>query len=448
VPALLVIVAVTLSLPRIAEPQKYLFDEILFAYTAGEMAEGNTDAYRWDHPCSTGKDADRCGEQFPDHVVDGRIGRYQWDHPPLARLAMTGGILLLGNEPIGWRIGSVVAGAVGAVLAFDLGRRLTGRMAVGVLTACLLLMDTMYLTYSRMGLLDSYLTMLTLAMMAAFAWYLRQPVHRVRVPLVVIGITMGLSIATKWSAAYGAFFVGIVILARFAWLAWRGRSREASGEMRDAIRQHLMWIPLGTGLVAIVTYLLTWIPFFVAGNQSPVDFIEIHRQTLDLHLNLSPGAGSSSRWWSWPLNLHPVWFGTRSFGDEATARTYAFGNPLLYWAILPAVAWTLVRWWRAGKTVGAMVLGIGVFGQWLPWMLIERSTYLYHFLPAVPFGMLAIAASVVMIVERWGDWRRTLAIQYVVAVAFSFAFFYPLATYLRLSNRELGLRRWLESWFG
>src|SRR5688500_17717682 len=54
-PALLVVVALSLYIPRLTEPDKYLFDEILFAYTAGEYTEGNADAYQWDDPCSTGK---------------------------------------------------------------------------------------------------------------------------------------------------------------------------------------------------------------------------------------------------------------------------------------------------------------------------------------------------------------------------------------------------------
>ncbi len=43
-------------------------------------------------------------------------------------------------------------------------------------------------------------------------------------------------------------------------------------------------------------------------------------------------------------------------------------------------------------------LGSDLFGQWLPWMLVPRSAFLYHFLPAVPFGCLAVA---VLLVELW-----------------------------------------------
>ena len=72
------------------------------------------------------------------------------------------------------------------------------------------------------------------------------------------------------------------------------------------------------------------------------------------------------------------------------AKTYALGNPLLHWAFVPAVMWLTNRW-RRTRHVMLPVLVVGFFGQWLPWALVGRSSYLYHCLPALPIGCFADA---------------------------------------------------------
>src|SRR4051812_8359908 len=47
VPAILFIAALALFLPRLSVPDQYIYDEVYHAYTAGQYAAGNTDAYVW-----------------------------------------------------------------------------------------------------------------------------------------------------------------------------------------------------------------------------------------------------------------------------------------------------------------------------------------------------------------------------------------------------------------
>ncbi len=446
-PLLLMLVAVSLYLPRLTMPEKYLFDEILFAYTAGEYAEGNADSYEWDHPCSAAKDPERCAELYPEAVQEGgRIGRYQWAHPPVGKLFMAGGILLFGNDAYGWRIMSVLAGAVGVAVAYQLGLMVTGRVAIGLLTAGLLLLDGMYLVYSRLGLADIFLVVLTTSMLLAFTWYLRAPPERTRIPLLVTGLLISLAIATKWSAGYGAFFIGLVVVWR-CFSLWRSsRGPDATSETRLGLRHHLIWGPVALAVFPVAVYLIAYLPYFISGGNSFSDFIELQKTILHLQTTLDTDPRTASRWWSWPLDIRSVWFGTRNYSDGRVAITYALGNPLLYWAFLPAILWTVIRWWRSRHTIALTVLLIGFFGQWLPWALVDRATYLYHFLPMVPFGCLALAATVVHICETHRDWRRTLAIEYVVLILLAFVFFYPILSYYPLSEFEYDLRIWFSSW--
>jgi dolichyl-phosphate-mannose-protein mannosyltransferase len=92
-----------------------------------------------------------------------------------------------------------------------------------------------------------------------------------------------------------------------------------------------------------------------------------------------------------------------------------------------------------------VVSAVGFFGQWLPWSLSPRGTFVYHFLPAVPLGCIALA---VVVVGAWrhGGWERTAAVAYAGAVVAVFAFFHPLYTALPFTPDQVSARLWLPSW--
>ena len=443
-PLLLFLTALGFYLPRLAYPENYIFDEILSAYTAGEYAAGNAGAYLWDNPCSVLHSDAGCVKANPDAVRDGRVGKYQWDHPPFGRNMIAVGILLFGNNSFGWRISNVVFGAMGIVIAYYLGMRLSGRRIVGLLTAGFLLFDGLYFAYSRAGLIDLYVAVLMVGALLAFLTYLSAPPDRIRWPLFVTGVLLGLGIATKWNAGYAALLIGLVTVGRLGHLLWLRHRGATSQEVRNGIREHLICIPFMLGAVPASMYVLTYAPFFLEGY-SLAQFVDLQKTAFRIQTTLTYDNAQSSQWWQWPLALRPVWFGNRSLGDGRIATTYANGNPLLYWAFLPAMAWVCFHWWRTRRTA-LIVLAIGFFGQWLPWILVEKNAYVYHFLPAVPFGCVAVATAIVHLCQRNKGWRRTLAIEYVVVVVLVFAFFYPVYACLPISHAALALRMWFPSW--
>ena len=59
------------------------------------------------------------------------------------------------------------------------------------------------------------------------------------------------------------------------------------------------------------------------------------------------------------------------------------------------------------------------------WALAPRGTFVYHFMPSIPFGCLALAWALIGAWRRGGLWRAA-AILYVLAVVATFAFAYPV----------------------
>ncbi|MGH7626907.1 MAG: hypothetical protein ACREOJ_16525 [Gemmatimonadaceae bacterium] len=123
---------------------------------------------------------------------------------------------------------------------------------------------------------------------------------------------------------------------------------------------------------------------------------------------------------------------------------YAQGNPLIDWTIVPAAVWLAVLWWRKRDNALLPFL-IGFFGQWLPWALVPRIAFAYHFLPALPFGLIATSVAF-MSVWRSGGRARAIAIGWLVAVAVAFGFFYPIYAGVPLTPHALALRFWFPSW--
>src|SRR3990170_3186356 len=106
---------------RLAVPAQWIYDEIYHAYTASQFALGNKESYEW-------------WTTPPAPAVS-----YEWTHPPLAKLFMAAGILLFGDNSFGWRIASVVTGALALFLFYLLAKALL-RSRLAAATAAGLLM--------------------------------------------------------------------------------------------------------------------------------------------------------------------------------------------------------------------------------------------------------------------------------------------------------------------
>ena len=417
--------ALTVYVPRIVVPPRYIFDEVFHAYTAAEYVAGNPDAFI-----------------LGTRASGPNVG-YTWNHPPAGLWCLAGGTWLFGNTPFGWRIAAALFGALGVALTHRLALRLTGHQGIAALTATFLLLDGLWFVQSRTAMLDIFGAVFLLAAMLALLAYLRAPCDRVLSPLAVMGLFLGLGVATKWNGAFPATAAAVVVAAKAVAIARRARSGAADATVaRAALRAHAMAVPLSLIVIPGAVYLAAYLPFFLVGH-SFTEFVHQQWQMWSFHAHLGTTHAYQSRWWQWPLALHPVWYAVDRL-PGTIANTYANGNPLLFWAFQPAIGWVLGRQVRQ-RNPGAAVVGIGFLGSWLPWALVSRSSFMYHFLPAVPFGALAVAWVTWRVAGRGGVWRA-LACAYAALVAAAFVYFYPIWSSLPLSYAGFAARLWFASW--
>jgi dolichyl-phosphate-mannose-protein mannosyltransferase len=127
------------------------------------------------------------------------------------------------------------------------------------------------------------------------------------------------------------------------------------------------------------------------------------------------------------------------FSDEGGTyrEILALGNPLVWWPGLVALGGLLVTWWRSGWRVlrpEPVVLGAAA-ATYLPWLILsgDRSqTFIWYFLPTVPFLCVAIGCFAGW---AWSSMAgRVATVAYGALVVASFAFYLPVLTALPLDQ--------------
>ena len=205
-------------------------------------------------------------------------------------------------------------------------------------------------------------------------------------------------------------------------------------------------------MLPLVVYFLAYIPYLQLGhaiatvNQGPGygwSLDELQSQMFGYHFGLQAGHPAASPWWSWPLDLKPVWFYSHSYDNRLLAVIYNGGNPILFWAGIPAVIWCGILAWRRRSL--ALVLVVGAFAfQFLPWTRIERATFQYHYFTAVLFSMVAIAYLVDEGLRSWA--YRSLAIAFLAASVIAGLLIFPLGSALAMPDWYVNAARALAPW--
>ena len=255
-----------------------------------------------------------------------------------------------------------------------------------------------------------------------------------------------------WPAWIMLGVAGLLILAR-ALRSWRSPDSDrrwfAPGEMAGFAWP---WVFACLLVLPLLIYFVAYIPYLQLGhaiatvNQGPGygwSLDELQSQMFGYHFGLQAGHPAASPWWSWPLDLKPVWFYSHSYDNRLMAVIYNGGNPILFWAGMPAIIWCGILAWRRRSL--ALVLVVAAFAfQYLPWTRIERATFQYHYFTAVLFAMVAVAYVVDEGLRSWA--YRSLAIAFLFAAVIAGLLIFPLGSALAMPDWYVNAARALAPW--
>lgn len=383
---------------------------------------------------------------------------YEITHPPLGKLIMSLGVQLFGMTPFGWRFMGTLFGVGMLPILYIFLKNLFGKTAVAACGTALFAFDFMHLTQTRIATIDTYGVFFILLMYFFMYRYLTLPAgtsfKRGALPLFLSGLMWGIGASSKWTVIYGAaglallYFVGLY----FKWRDWP--KEEGAPRFGPWLTKTLLFSVLCFVIIPVVIYTLCYIPY--AQARGDVSVQNVIKQMLDnqkymftYHEGVNEPHPYESRWYQWIVDGRPIlYYLDNSQSAEGLKTAFgAFTNPIVTWAGLAAMVTCAIQAVRrrCGK---ALFIVVGYLSQLMPWMLIGRTTFEYHYFPSVIFLALAIAYVINDLMKRRAPGWRVAVYGLTGASVALYAAFYPVLIGLTIPTwYSANFLRWIPgSW--
>jgi len=330
------------------------------------------------------------------HYVDSPIGLDpNTEHPPLGKLLMAGSMSIFGDDPLGWRLPSIIAGLIALVVVFEIVRRLDKSAWIAVLIVALVSFDNLTFVHGRIGTLD----MMVLAPMLIGSWL------ALRRQWLLAGIAVGVALLVKITALYALLAVALWLLFTDGPTWWRQRRiplRELVGPVLFVAAAAVVFIG---GLAVLDARFTTF--------ASPFDHIQrivSYGTSLQTRVSTAFCPGADSQPWQWLFNDCQIGYFrvdvTTRVGEEVVTKVPTIDfrgalNPLLVGAIPLAALFTAWYAWRTRSQLAIWAITWTV-ANYVPYVFLalftSRIMYIYYALPLVP----ALAAGVALLLVRSG----------------------------------------------
>lgn len=367
-----------------------------------------------------------------DEIYHGRTGYeqlykmpvYETTHPPLGKDLIMVGIALFGMTAFGWRFAGTLFGVLLVPLAWCFVRRLTRKPWAAATAGALLALDFMRFSQSRLATIDVYGTFFILLGAYCMVWYcqrvLTDGVNRALLQMALGGAAFGLGCAAKWTGIYAGAGLAVLYLG-VLYARWQQKRPGFRAEFRTAAVGGVLFYVLLPLCLYIGSYLPYWWrdPAF-----SLSDWWQCQVSMFSYHATLKATHPFESRWYTWLLGLRPVWYyrnGYLPYGMKASIAGMA--GPVIWLfglAALVGLLWHQVSGRGSRQGAGVLIL----YGtQLIPWMLVTRCTFLYHYFPSSMFCLAALA--LVLARMKHVDWAKKIAAGLCVVALVLFVLYYP-----------------------
>ena len=340
------------------------------------------------------------------------------EHPPLGKLLMAGSMKAFGDNGIGWRIPSVIAGMVALMALFATIRAAGGTAWLALLAVFLTSLDNLTMVHGRIGVLD----IMALAPALVASWL------ALRKRWVLAAIFLALGLLMKLTAVYALGAILLLWLLQVApgwWAERRIHVRQLGGPLLFTV----LSLSLFVGGLAVLDS--RWSEF-----KNPFAHIE-RMLTYGARLNQPVGTvgicpAADSRPWQWFGNDCQIQYlrtdVSVNAGDNLVSRVAKIDfrgamNELLVGALPIAMLFTI--WFAYRRRDGAALWALTwAAANWLPYGLLgvisNRIMYIYYFLPLVP----AVATAIAILLLR-SKLPRFVLWSYLVLYVIGFIAYFP-----------------------
>jgi len=337
-------------------------------------------------------------------------------HPPLGKMMLASAASIFNIDPnctfeeIGYPCSSniffalrflpALFGTLLVVLFYALIKLLTNSKKIALIGGFLLVLENAFLVQSRHILLDIFLISFGLLGVYLFLKGTKTKEKKKWLFFILSGISIGACISVKWT---GLGFAGFIFLLMMLKLA---------DQKINFKKFFKIGIVLATGVLFI--YLLQfWIHFSLIPGGGDVDLylgenfqersflqktIIINNRIFHSNQSQNLSHPSDSRFYKWPLMEESIGYWKKLQEGEKSIRIGLVGNPVIWglssFGILISIASLFFKGLRKEIYSSAFVLFFILCGfliNLLPFMMIPRSTFLYHYFPAYLFAIFNLA---------------------------------------------------------
>mmetsp|Transcript_25063 Transcript_25063/g.41289 ORF Transcript_25063/g.41289 Transcript_25063/m.41289 type:complete len:534 (-) Transcript_25063:349-1950(-) len=393
-------------------------------------------------------------------------------HPPLGKLilaltAKLGNAAYRGNFPFAnnkgkyddvvpyvWmRVVPATANVALCFIMYCVGRKMGLSFAMSFLAGCAVVFETSILVQCRLILIDSFLifflglSLLVSFTLAPYGSSKTRPLfsNRYWFWLVLTGVCGGATASVKWTGL--ACLAGLLLHHGLICLV------AVFQNFRKKTVLDLFVRPITILIVACLTYLVIQaIHFEVLSNTGPG--AGMHSESFRASLSGEPKRPNvkklgfltkvyelskvmfitnkkmvephpyQSRWWGWLYNRGGMFYWHQE-GAPVKAEIFLMGNPIIYYLALGGVLTYLVvalftfvlEYPLSAPSKRFLLNGIALFityaGNILPYVPVIRSTFLYHYFPALLYGILLGCMTMDHLLRN--RWLKPF--QYVIVVA-------------------------------
>ncbi|MDB5052506.1 MAG: putative rane protein [Bacilli bacterium] len=404
-----------------------------------------------------------------------QIEPFESTHPPLGKIIIGLGTSIFGMNPFGWRIMGTLLGIAMIPILYKFGKVLFKKTEYAFIGAFLLTFDFMHFVQTRIATIDVY-GVFFIILMYYYMYRFNQlnfykiSLRKTLVPLALSGLFFGLGAASKWTGIYAG--AGLAVLF---FLTLYERYREYAQAKRRLVTKHIVkkddavqsnyryiidvfplaatktiaWCALFFIAVPAVIYVLSYIPFMMVPGPGHGlhDVLTYQQHMYDYHKNLKATHPFSSTWWQWPIMEKPLWYYGGQVPTGKTSVIVALGNPAVWWVGIPAIFSTLWIGLRKKDKV-VLFLFVAMCANYLPWVLVPRLTFIYHYFAMVPFMIFCI----VYVIKHMKETSSDPAINYLLywylgLVLLLFLMFYPILSGAVVNASYVtNYLKWFSSW--
>jgi len=289
------------------------------------------------------------------------------EHPPLAQVLIARGITLFGDNPLGWRIFSVIFGVLSILALYLLVKEISKNEWTAFISAALLSFEKMFFTFSSLALLDVFFIFF---MILSFHFFFRNDLAR-------SALVAGLGAVCKLNAVLTA---PILILYHIF-----DRSSLSIREWMKSIR----WMKIVIWISVFLASLLVFLYLFDRIYTGPD--LEMFSSPIN-HLKYMVEIHSSEYWprsdelgpWAWIYSPRNYYYGNLSVARIPFLEVF---NPFVTGLSLVSVPYAIYNLKRTKDRLSlfALIWFSVTYFVWFPsYFIFSRPLFSFYILAAIP----------------------------------------------------------------